>query len=138
MWLQLLTAVTIAVLCSIMFCGKKKKATQSAERVQKPEEKSQETMEKPTAEEKKSAELNKLQPQSATSFSRSTPTPAAAPPPPPPPPPAAPPPPPPPPANAPPAPPAPVPLPVPEGGDDVGYEMCPDMTPEELAKVIPK
>ncbi|VDP08153.1 unnamed protein product [Heligmosomoides polygyrus] len=45
--------------------------------------------------------------------------------------PAAPPPPPPPP------PPAPPPAALPEaGGDDVGYESCPDMTPEELAKVV--
>ncbi|CAJ0597337.1 unnamed protein product, partial [Cylicocyclus nassatus] len=102
MWLYLVTTATVAALCLIVNCGKKKKPAQSAERI--PRKESKETMEKLTAEsDKKSVEPNVLQHQVAVAPPQVAHAPAPPHPPPPPLPPAA--------QPTRPAPPQPVPLP---------------------------
>ncbi|KAK6744653.1 hypothetical protein RB195_011400 [Necator americanus] len=135
MWLPLTIVFSTVVFISIVVCAKKKRTS-----IMEPVHDSKlkhESEAHDTAEKIRSLEGSNM------SRSADARHPVVAAPPPPPPPPAprpAPLPPPPPPQPAPvPLPPQPVQLPLVEGaGDDVGYESCPDMTPEELARVLQK
>ncbi|RCN42586.1 hypothetical protein ANCCAN_11447 [Ancylostoma caninum] len=138
-WQNLVSVLTAIVFFSIVSCGRRKKISSS-----EPAQDSKDVgrQKRPTTPKKEDGSLDtgeKVQKRSteAGSLQKSTPSapshaPAAPPHPPPPPPPPAP-------APQPQQAPQPVPIAIPEAGqDDAGYEACPDMTPEELAKLIQK